>query len=222
MVYIYIRQVPGFAQLVEQKHEIFSFLLGKELAVSNEVVEYANKNLPIDERKEFELFLQSMPKGSTVIVSSLGILSDKAEELIKVINCVLSHEVNLWIAQSNTLLNKSTSMVDIFPLLNRLRQSEHKKTKKIGRPKGSKSSSKFDSFQGKIFSYLREGLSVSAIARSLEVSRSSLKDYIESRDMKTLANSVAIDANDKEVEISMDNALLICPFEQEQKRKKVW
>ncbi len=127
-----------------------------------------------------------MQDGYTVIVSSLYILSDRAEELIKVINCMLSHNVNLWIVDKNMLMNKDTNMVDIFPLLNALRKEEKEKTNQIGRPKGSKSSSKFDIYQREIVSYLGEGMSVSAIARELDVSRSSLKDYIESRGIKEL------------------------------------
>jgi len=220
MVYAYIRQAPGLPQLASQQREILSFLLGKELEVDKEVVEYATKNLPIDERKEFEEFLQSMVDGNTVIVSSLTILSDKVEELIKVINCILSHNVNLWIVSANTLMNKETNMVDIFPLLNELRQEEKEKTNHIGRPKGSKSSSKFDVYQGQILSLLVKGASVSAIARELEVSRSSLKDYIESRKMKELAGGTWADVYTSGREIDMDNVLLICPFEKKSEKNK--
>jgi predicted transcriptional regulator len=61
---------------------------------------------------------------------------------------------------------------------------------------------------------LSQKQSVSAIARTLEVSRSSLKDYIESRGLKSLVASIGIAAanlEDKEV----DNIVLICPFEAE-------
>ncbi len=218
MVYAYIRQAPGFPQLVEQQHDIMSFLLGKKLEVDKEVVEYATKILPIDTRQEFEEFFQSMTEGNTVIISSLRILSDKVEELIKVINCVLSHKINLWIASSNTLINDKTEIIDIFPLLNVLRQEAKEKTNHIGRPKGSKSSSKFDIYQRKILSLLVKGTSVSAIARELNISRSSLKDYIESRGMKELAEGTGVDTYVSGPEI--DNILLICPFEEEKKTKK--
>jgi transposase-like protein len=57
----------------------------------------------------------------------------------------------------------------------------------IGRPKGSKSSSKFDVYINEVLQYIREGKSVSEMARILGVSRSSLKDYIESRELKQVA-----------------------------------
>ena len=223
MVYAYMRQVPGFPHLTEQKSDILSFSVRQALQIDKEVVEYATKNLLLDDRKEFEEFLKTMQDGNTVVVSSFSILSDKVEELIKVINCMLSHNVNLWVADSNLLMNKETNMVEIFPLLNELRQEEKEKTNTIGRPKGSKSSSKFDVYQRDIISLIAEGMSVSAIARELDVSRSSLKDYIESRGIKELAEGSWIEMNKAKTNGGMDNIVLICPFEknQDEKQQKV-
>lgn len=220
MIYAYIRQVPGFPHLADQQRDILSFSLQEDLKIDKEVVEYATKNLLIDEREEFEEFLQSMEDGNTVIVSSLFILSDRAEELIKVINCMLSHNVTLWIVDSNMKMNKETNMVDIFPLLNKLRQEEKEKTNQIGRPKGSKSSSKFDVYRGEIISLLSEGESVSAISRELKVSRSSLKDYIESRGIKELVEGAWKQMRGTQSVGGMDNILLICPFEEAKKIKE--
>jgi len=219
MVYAYMRQVPGFPHLTAQQSDILSFSVKQALKIDKEVVEYATKNLLLDDRKEFEEFLKTMKEGNTVVVSSFFILSDKVEELIKVINCMLSHDVNLWIVDSNLLMNKETNMIEIFPLLNELRQ-EKEKTNTIGRPKGSKSSSKFDVYQRDIINFLAEGMSVSAIARELDVSRSSLKDYIESRGIKELAEGSWIEMSKAKTNGGMDNIVLICPFEKNQEEKK--
>lgn len=220
MVYAFMRQIPDFPNLTTQQSDILSFSLKKELTIDKEVVEYATKNLLLDEREEFEDFLQTMQDDYTVIVSSLYILSDRVEELIKVINCMLSHNVNLWIVDKNMLMNKDTNMVDIFPLLNVLRDEEKEKTKQIGRPKGSKSSSKFDIYQREIISHLREGMSVSAISRELNVSRSSLKDYIESRGIKELIEGSWIELDQTKENRSMENVVLVCPFEEARKLKE--
>jgi DNA invertase Pin-like site-specific DNA recombinase len=220
MVYAYMRQVPDFPHLTIQQSDILSFSLEKELKIDKEVVEYATKNLLLDAREDFETFLQSMEEGNTVIVASLFILSDRVEELIKVINCMLSHSVNLWIVNSNMLMNKETNMVDIFPLLHALRKEQKEQTNHIGRPKGSKSSSKFDVYRGEIISLLREGLSVSAIAREIEVTRSSLKDYIESRGIKELVEGAWIQMHETQNIRNMDNIVLICPFEEARKAKE--
>jgi DNA invertase Pin-like site-specific DNA recombinase len=220
MVYAYMRQVPGFPHLSEQQSDILSFALRQDLDIDKEVVEYATKNLLLDERKDFEAFLQTMQEGYTVIVSSLFVLSDKIEELIKVINCMLSHSVNLWIVDSNMLMNKETEMVEIFPLLDTLREEKKEKNSQIGRPKGSKSSSKFDIYQREIISFLRDGMNVSAIARELSVSRSSLKDYIESRGIRELVEGAWMELNPSEGARDMDNIVLICPFEKEREAKE--
>jgi DNA invertase Pin-like site-specific DNA recombinase len=220
MVYAYMRQVPDFPNLTRQQSDILSFSLKKGLTIDKEVVEYATKNLLLDEREEFEDFLQTMQDGYTVIISSLYILSDRVEELVKVINCMLSHNVNLWIVDKNMVMNKDANMVDIFPLLNALRDEEKEKTNQIGRPKGSKSSSKFDIYQREIISHLSDGMSVSAIARELDVSRSSLKDYIESRGIKELTEGSWIEMGQSRSGRSMENIVLICPFEEARKAKE--
>lgn len=219
MIFSYIRQVPDFEPLALQQQSIRTFTIQKALTIDNEVVEYASKNLLIDEREDFDKFLQSMVKGNTIIVSELSILSNRAEELIKIITCVLSHEVDLWIANINLCINKETKMENIFPLLNQLRTQEKEKTHFIGRPKGSKSSSKFDVHQGEVIRMLGEGMSVSGIARELEVSRSSLKDYIESRGIKELVESAWKQMHNSHLINEMDNVVLICPFEEAQRLK---
>ena len=221
MIYAYMRQVPNLENLTEQKHTILSFSHYKKLEIGQEVLEYATKNLLIEERKDFETFLKSLATGEhTVIVSSLDILSTRVDELVKIIGCVLSHNVDLWICNADVLINRESSMVEVFPLLEDYREKP-KDEVQIGRPKGSKSSSKFDIFHGEIMTLLAQKQSVSAIARMLEVSRSSLKDYIESRGLKSLVASIGSAAEglrEKEV----DNIVLICPFEaEEMQRKKV-
>jgi hypothetical protein len=116
------------------------------------------------------------------------------------------------------LLNKDTSMIEIFPLLNLLRDEGGEKLTQIGRPKGSKSSSKFDVYHGQIITLMSEGLSVSAVARDLGVSRSSLKDYIISRGIKELLESVGKQMHDTAGQRGMDNIILVCPFDKEEQQ----
>ena len=182
-----------------------------------EVVEYANKNRPIEERQQFESFMKSLEKGDCIVTETLPILSDYVEELVKVINCMLSHEVDLYVAASKTVVKKETALVDVFPLLNDLREAQKAKTGQIGRPKGSRSSSKFDAYQSQIISLLKKGMSVSAIARELEASRSSVKDYIESRGIRELVEGSWMEINQPKQPVGVNNTLLICSFEKEKK-----
>lgn len=219
MVYAYIRQVPGLDNLITQKNDVLTFSHYKSINVGKEVIEYSTKDLPIEERKEFEVFLKSLSEDRfTVMVSTLAVLSTRVGELVKIINCMLSHEVDLWICDIHLLINRHSRMSDVFPILEAQRKKPKDKVQ-IGRPKGSKSSSKFDIYHSEIMFMLSEKKTVSAIARTLNVSRSSLKDYVESRELKSLVTSIGKaveDLEDKEV----DNIVLICPFEEESAEEK--
>jgi len=221
MTYAYLRQMPDNNNMSEQQRSILSFSLTQNIAIDKEVIEYSSKNHLIEERRKFEEFMHSLAEGNTLIIDTLSVLSDRAEELIKIINCMLSRSIDLYIASSKTLLNKETTVVEIFPLLNDLREAQKAKSNQIGRPKGSRSSSKFDVYQPQIISLLKEGLNVSAIARELEVSRSSLKDYIESRGIRELVEGSWMEINQPQKISGVDNTLLICPFEQEKQQKRI-
>jgi len=215
MTYAYLRQMSDHANLPDQQRNILSFSLTQNLEIDKEVIEYSTKNHPIEERKQFEAFLHSMCDGDSLVVDSLSVLSDRAEEMIKVFNCLLSHNIALYVAGSQLHVTKETPIVKVFPLLNDLREAQKARSNQIGRPKGSRSSSKFDVFQARIISLLKEGMNVSAIARELGVSRSSLKDYIESRGIRELVEGSWMEISSMKQVPGVDNTVLICPFEQE-------
>jgi len=99
----------------------------------------------------------------------------------------------------------------VLGLIDQLRQLVQKEDKKvIGRPKGSKSVSKFDLQLEMIVSLLKEGRSVSEIARQMNVSRSSLKDYVESRELKALVQGVVLFNDDSQTRAIMMDTIQ-CP-----------
>ncbi|AKF25735.1 hypothetical protein YH65_10315 [Sulfurovum lithotrophicum] len=219
MTYAYLRQMPDNANLSDQQRNILSFSLTQGMEIDKEVIEYSTKNHPIEERKQFEEFLHSVEDGDTLVVDTLSVLSDKAEEMIKVFNCMLSRDIDLYVASLQLHVTKETPIVKIFPLLNDLREAQQARSNQIGRPKGSRSSSKFDVYQAQIISLLREGMNVSAIARELGVSRSSLKDYIESRGIRELVEGSWMEINTLKQVPGVDNTILICPFDQENQKQ---
>ena len=215
MTYAYLRQMPNHSNLSDQQRTILSFALTQGLQIDKEVIEYSTKSRPIEEREEFDKFLKSLNENEDVIiVEHLSILSDVVEEIVKVINCMLSRGIVLYLAKTGVKITKMTPLVEVFPLLNDLREAQQAKTGQIGRPKGSRSSSKFDVYQAQIIALLKEGKSVSAIARELNVSRSSLKDYIESRGIKELVKGSWMEIVTPQQVPGIDNTVLICPFEQ--------
>ncbi len=223
MVYAYLRQLTDSNSLSQQQQNILSYSLAMSLTIDKEVMEYSSVNHTIEDREKFESFIHGLKEGDTIITQSLLILSTQVNEIIKIINCMLSHKVDLYITDSKTLINRETNITEIFPLLNTLTEEQKEKKKQIGRPKGSRSSSKFDEFQSQIITFLKERMSVSAIARELQVSRSSLKDYIESRELRRLIEKSWIEVSQPKKNYSERhiNTLLICPFEKNKTKEIV-
>ncbi len=223
MIYAYLRQVSDINSLSKQQQDIVSYSLKQALDIDKEVMEYSGINHAIDERNKFEEFIHSLNAGDSIITQSLLVLSGRVDEIVKIINCMLSHEINLYITSSDTIINRDTSICEVFPLLDILSEDQKEKKNPIGRPKGSRSSSKFDPFWTQIIALLKEQMSVSAIARELNVSRSSLKDYIESRGIRKLIEKSWIEISPSQEDISKKDTstLLMCPFDKKHNTKEV-
>ena len=221
MTYAYLRQLSDNHSLSRQQQHILSYSLAHGLRIEKEVMEYSNSTLTIEDREKFEAFIHGLVPGDRIVTQGLWVLSSHMDEIIKIINCMLSHKVDLHIADSNTLINRETSIARIFPLLNILNETQKEKRNQVGRPKGSRSSSKFDPFQSQIITLLRDEMSVSAIARELGVSRSSLKDYIESRELRRLIGRSweEISHHERSNKRLESYTLLICPFEENQNKE---
>ena len=215
MTYAYLRQIPGAKNLTLQQKSVIGYALGQGLEIDKEVVEHSSRNRPIEERKQFEEFMHSLKSGDDLIVDEIWTLSDRVDELTKILGCTMSREINLHIANNAMRVTKETPIGQVLPLLNERRDLETERKSGVGRPKGSKSRSKFDTLQPRILNMLKEGMSVSAIARELGVNRSSLKDYIESRSLKELVDNTFIEIGKPMRTDIISDELLICPFEEE-------
>jgi DNA invertase Pin-like site-specific DNA recombinase len=214
MTYAYLRQLSGANNIANQQNAILAFAFGKGINIDKEVIEYSTTTRAIEDRDEFQSFVHGLNKGDIIIANEIWMLSEKVDEIVKIIHCILSQGIGLYITSSSTIITEKSTIGEIFPLLNSLREEQKIRENKIGRPKGSRSKSKFDLYQQEIIAYLKDGMNVSAIARKLEVSRSSLKDYIVSRGIKEMLNSSFVGVEPSTVNDEMDNKLLICPFSQ--------
>jgi len=221
MTYAYLRQLSGKRNIAQQQSSILSFSLGQGLNLDKEVIEYSNQNRPLEEREQFENFVHGLMEGDAIIVDEIWMLSEKVDEIVKIIHCMLGRGILLYSASSKTVITANSTIGEIFPLLNTLREEQRNRQNQIGRPKGSRSKSKFDPYQTDIIAYLKQGMNVSAIARELSVSRSSLKDYIESRGIKEMIEGSWVEISPSSIESEVDNKILICPFEQEKLDKQI-
>ena len=71
-----------------------------------------------------------------------------------------------------------------------------------------------------IIDLLKKRRSVSEIARVLDVSRSSLKDYIESRELKEVVNGIVGIGNDADAEATVIGTIQ-CPIDESHIRENV-
>jgi DNA invertase Pin-like site-specific DNA recombinase len=115
------------------------------------------------------------------------VLSTNIEDVVQMFSCLLKNNLEIHFIKQGIKVNAQSDIMVALGLIDQLRQwIQNEEKKGIGRPRGSKSVSKFDAHLEEIVALLKTGQSVSEIARQLNVSRSSLKDYVESRELKTL------------------------------------
>ena len=187
MAIAYIRPDKHFGTAYDQLKLITSYALVNGMEVSEKLIDHSPKRgRSLDEFEATKFFRAH--KVGTLLVADVWVLGNSVEEIAQAFNCLFKNDITVHFVAKSVVMSKRSSAVFVLGLLDDARQMLQKSSqKRVGRPRGSKSSSKFDVYLEKIMAYIQEGKSVSEIARLLGVSRSSLKDYIESRELKKLA-----------------------------------
>lgn len=171
----------------EQEDGIFDYSMQYGLRVEEELIEEVKLSDAIEERKELHTFFQKMAEGDQFLVYSLDAFSNDTLALTKILYCLFKRGVEIHLCKDEIVIHRNTPAMIIMNLLDDVRERRNDKQATTGRPKGSKSRSRFDELRGEIIVMLNNGLSISEIAREVDVSRSSLKDYINSRNLKEMA-----------------------------------
>jgi len=184
MVIAYIRSDKNFSPAHEQLQLINSYAIANSLVIDNELIDYTSQNKRLDERSEVQKVFQSTD-GAILLISDVWVLTANMEDLIQMFSCLLKHNFKVHFIKQSVIITQQSSAMLVLGLMDQLRQKLQSGSKRvIGRPKGSRSNSKFDVYINDIMEFIKDGKSVSEMARNLNVSRSSLKDYIESRELK--------------------------------------
>ena len=188
MTYAFLRQLSSEESLLSQRASILGFAEESDLAIDSEYIEFESTNKTLNERDSFQEFLHDLKSGDALIIDRIEVLGREMEEVIVVINCILSRDLTLYIASNSLKVDCEVGLAKILPLIVQMKSSsqESENISKVGRPRGRLSTSKFDIYLSDIISGLKAQKSVSAIARELGISRSSLKDYIESRNLRKI------------------------------------
>jgi len=210
MIVSYIRPDKDFEGIYEQLKLISGYVQKKGISVDEEMVDQTSQNKRIKEREEVVTFFRSL-NGDTLIVYDVWVLSSNIEDLIQMISCLLKNNMQIHMIKQGVIIDRNSDTMVVLGVIDQLRQTIQDDEKRaIGRPKGSKSSSKFDMYLEEILEALKQRKSVSEIARRLGVSRSSLKDYIESRELKEVANGSIETASEAEAEANVVDTIQ-CP-----------
>ena len=210
MTVVYIRPDKNFLSAHEQLQYINSYAVSNNLVIDDEFIDHTSQNKRLEDRTNVTSYFQSKVK-ATLLIYDVWVLSTNMEDLIQMISCLLKNEYKVHFIKHSVIISQQSSAMLILGLMDQLRQKLKSDSKRvIGRPKGSRSNSKFDIYLNEIIEYIKEKRSVSEMARLLHVSRSSLKDYIESRELKQVAFGSLVSDTPQDAEEQIINTI-ICP-----------
>jgi len=181
------------SSMVVQQKQILKYAHHHDLVIDTTEVENSDPTLELEERKEFKGFLRSLSKNDHIIIFDLLTFSNNVEELVKIFECLLTRSISIHIADANVCIHVDSKPLILLDLLVKQRELNKNidKEKAQGRPKGRMSKSKFDTYRPQVIELLENRTSISEIAKILHVSRTSLKDYVNSRGLKELVKAKA-------------------------------
>lgn len=179
------------SHITTQQKQIFKYAHHHDIQIDTTEIENSNDELELEERKEFKGFLRSLSPKDHIIIYDLTTFSKNVAELVKIFECLLTRTISVHLAELNTCINVDSKLLILLELLAQQRELNKnlEKEKSQGRPKGRMSKSKFDVHRPYIIELIEQQTSVSEIAKILHVSRTSLKDYVNSRGLKDLVKA---------------------------------
>jgi len=186
MTVSYIRADKDFDNIYEQLKLINAYSEQMDLPIDTEMIDHLSQSKRLSERTGVVELFRSL-NNDTLLMYDAWVMSTNIEDVVQMFSCLLKNSIEIHFIKQGIKVNAQSDIMVILGLIDQLRQVVQNEEKKgIGRPRGSKSVSKFDTHLEEIVALLKNGQSVSEIARQLNVSRSSLKDYVESRELKAL------------------------------------
>lgn len=205
MTYGYIRVSTDKQDLENQKHEILNYTNNQKLGNVEFIEETISTRVALEKRKIWEL-MKLLHEGDTLIVSELSRLGRSTMEVMTIFKHLAEKDISTHIIKGNFIIgdkqNKIQSTVLIFAFslaaeiereLISSRTKEALALKKsqgvvLGRPKGSIAKSKLDGKEKEIEIFLEKKIPVASIAKILNVSRTTMNQFIKSRKIKGLIN----------------------------------
>lgn len=198
-VVAYVRVSTGKQETENQRFEIERFCAERGFTDVEYVDEVVSGSTELHERKLGEL-LETLSRGDTLIVSEVSRISRRLFAVMSTLERCLKDGITiLTVKEGYEFKDDISSQVMAFAfglaadierrmISARTKEALARKRAegvKLGRPVGSRKDSnlKLHGKDDRIVRYLDKGVSVSAIARLLDVNRKTLRDYIDRRDL---------------------------------------
>lgn len=194
MIYGYIRVSTDKQTVENQRFEIMNFANGTNIKIDKWIEETISGNMAVEKRKLGAL-LKRLNKGDILISSEISRLGRNLMMIMSILNICMQKGIHVWTIKDNYRLgNDINSKVLAFAfglsaeiernlISQRTKEALARKKNEgavLGRPKGSKSSrTKLSGKEERIKEMLSEGISKSAIARRMKVSRITLLTFIK-------------------------------------------
>lgn len=194
MIYGYIRVSTDKQTVENQRFEIMNFANGTNIKIDKWIEETISGNMAVEKRKLGAL-LKKLNKVDILISSEISRLGRNLMMIMSILNICMQKGIHVWTIKDNYRLgNDINSKVLAFAfglsaeiernlISQRTKEALARKKNEgavLGRPKGSKSTrTKLSGKEERIKEMLQEGISKSAIARRMKVSRITLLTFIK-------------------------------------------
>lgn len=201
MIYGYIRVSTDKQTVENQRFEIMNFANGTNIKIDKWIEETISGNMAVEKRKLGAL-LKKLNKGDILISSEISRLGRNLMMIMSILNICMQKGIHVWTIKDNYRLgNDINSKVLAFAfglsaeiernlISQRTKEALARKKNEgavLGRPKGSKSTrTKLSGKEERIKEMLQEGISKSAIARRMKVSRITLLTFIKKNGLTIL------------------------------------
>ena len=198
----YIRVSTDSQDLNNQRYEILDYCQKNAMTVDDYIEVEVSSRKTLKHRRIEEL-LSKLNKGDTLIVSELSRLGRSLGEIIDIVKSLVEKHIDFIAIKQRIIINgkediQTKTMIALFGLLAELERDlisdrtkiglAAKKARgiKLGRPKGSTGPSKLDKHEKKIKELLGYKTPKAVIARMLDVSRTTLIDFIKNRGLEMI------------------------------------
>lgn len=197
----YLRVSTNQQDLKNQRYEVLEYAQKNNFNIDDFVQIEMSSRKDVGERLIDYLF-NRLAEGDCVIVSELSRIGRSTVEVLNIINQLVAKKIKLIAIKQNLTVSGNGDMttkvmVTLFSLFAELerdlisertkRALEAKKADgvRIGRPKGATSASKLDGMEIQVTELLQKKVSLTSIAKILTVSRGTVYNFIQSRNLKT-------------------------------------